>query len=222
LPRSPAVYDDRPGFLLEYRALDRTIESGMATNPKLSLTPKEYLASERLAQTRSEYYDGEVFAMAGASQKHNRIVINLVLSLGNGLRQRDCEVYASDMRLLVGDTGLYTYPDVMVVCGKPILADAHSDILTNPVLIVEVLSESTKDYDRGGKFHQYRRIPSLQEFLTVSQTEMLIDQSVRQADNSWVVRELTPANGNVPLRGLGIDLDFADVYNKVEFDKRAG
>ena len=180
------------------------------------MTPEEYLTRERLAETKSEYYQGEVFAMAGASRHHNVIVANLVSSLVVSLRKRDCEVYPSDMRLLVSDTGLYTYPDVAVVCGKPILAEAQGDVLTNPVLIIEVLSESTKDYDRGGKFHQYMRIPSLQEYLTVSQGEMLIDQSVRQVDNSWLVRELVPANGKVPLRCLGIELDFAEVYDKIE------
>ncbi len=193
----------------------------MATQPKPRLTPEEYLTRERLAEDKSEYYQGEVFAMAGASRRHNLIVANLVSRLVVSLRQRDCEVYPSDMRLLVGETGLYTYPDVMVVCGKPILADVQGDVLTNPVLIVEVLSESSKDYDRGGKFHQYMRIPSLQEYLTVSQTEMMIDHSVRQADNSWVVREFVPANGKVPIRCLGLELDFADVYDKVEFEKPA-
>ncbi len=157
--------------------------------------------------------------MAGASEKHNLIVTNLVASLATSLRPRKCRVYASDMRLLVGDTGLYTYPDVMVVCGKPNLAETEGDVLTNPVLIVEVLSESTKDYDRGGKFHQYMRIPSLQEYLTVSQTEMMIDESIRQADDSWLVRELVPANGKVSIQYLGIELDFAEVYDQVEFDE---
>jgi Uma2 family endonuclease len=188
----------------------------MATQPKPRLTPEEYLSRERLAPTKSEYYQGEVFAMAGASEKHNVIVSNLVFSLMASLRQRDCRVYSSDMRLLVSDTGLYTYPDVMVVCGKPILADAHFDVLTNPALIIEVLSETTKDYDRGGKFHQYMRLPSLQEYLTVSQTEEMIDQSIRQADNSWLLRELVPANGSVRLNCLAIELEFGYVYDKVE------
>jgi len=190
----------------------------MAAQPKPRLTPEEYLVRERLAESKSEYYQGEVFAMAGTSRKHNLIVANLVFSLMASLRQRDCEVYPSDMRLLVSDTGLYTYPDVMVVCGEPILADAHFDILTNPLLIIEVLSESTKDYDRGGKFHQYMRLPSLQEYLTVSQTEKMIDQRVRQADDSWVVREVVPANGTVRLACLGIEVAFADVYDKIKFD----
>jgi Uma2 family endonuclease len=191
----------------------------MATQPKHRLSPEEYLVRERLAPTKSEYYRGEVFAMAGASERHNLIVTNLVLSLGTSLRGRECRVYSSDMRVLVCDTGLYTYPDVVVVCGKPILADTEGDVLTNPVLLVEVLSESTKDCDRGGKFHQYMRIPSLQEYLTVSQTEMMIDASIRQADNSWLLRELVPANGKVSIQCLGIELDFAEVYDQVEFDE---
>jgi Uma2 family endonuclease len=193
----------------------------MATQPKHPLTPEEYLVRERLAETRSEYYQGEVFAMAGASEKHNTIVTNLVASLVTKLRGRKCRIYSSDMRLLVSDAGLYTYPDVLVVCGKPILADTHADILTNPALIIEVLSESTKDYDRGGKFHQYMRIPSLQEYLTVSQTEMLIDKRIRQADNSWVIREVVPSNGKVVIECLGIELDFAEIYDQVEFDDPA-
>ena len=157
--------------------------------------------------------------MAGASERHKLIVTNLVLSLGTSLGGRKCRIYSSDMRLLVDDTGLYTYPDVVVVCGKPTLADTKGDVLTNPVLLVEVLAESTKDYDRGGKFHQHMRIPSLQEYLTVSQTEMMIDASIRQADNSWPIRELVPANGKVPIQCLGIELDFAEVYDQVEFDQ---
>jgi len=190
----------------------------MATQPKPRLSPEEYLIRERLAETKSEYYQGEVFAMAGASENHNLIVANVVSCLVSGLRHRDCRVYPSDMRLLVSSTGLYTYADVMVVCGKSVLAETQGDVLTNPLLIIEVLSESTKDYDRGGKFHQYMRIPSLQEYLTVSQTETLIDQSIRQDDNSWLIREITPASGHVPLRSLGIELDFSDVYDKIEFN----
>jgi len=181
------------------------------------LTPEEYLVRERLAETRSQYYQGQIFAMAGASEEHNLSVTNLVASLVPSLRQRKCRVYATDMRVLVSETGLYTYPDVVVVCGKPILADKHGDILTNPVVLIEVLSESTEDYDRGGKFHQYMRIPSLQEYLTVSQTQMLIDQRIRQADNSWLIREFVPATGKVSVKSLGVELDFAEVYDQVEF-----
>ncbi len=189
----------------------------MATQPSSFISPAEYLVQERAALTKSEYFRGEIFAMAGASEAHNLIVGNLVRVLGNQLRSRDCRVYPSDLRLLVSATGLYTYPDVMVVCGKPVLVDQQGDILTNPVLIIEVLSESTKDYDRGGKFHQYMRIDSLREYLTVSQTEMLVDYSIRQPDGSWLLREIGPASGTVSLESLAIRLDFTDIYEKVSF-----
>jgi Uma2 family endonuclease len=187
----------------------------MATQPKTFLTPEQYLALERAAATRSEYHDGEVFAMAGVTVAHSRIVTNLVIEIGIRLRGRDCEVFSNDVRLSVAKS--YTYPDVMVVCGKPILADQHLDILTNPVVIIEVLSESTKDYDRAGKFHEYRRIPSFQEYLTVSQTEMLVDHSVRQPDGSWLLREVTPPASSLSLSSLGIELPLAAIYEKVIF-----
>lgn len=190
----------------------------MATQPKPRLTPEEYLIRERAAETKSEYYNGEVFAMAGASERHNLIVSNLVFSLVGSLRQRDCRVYSNDMRLLVSDTGLYTYPDVLVVCGSPNLVNKDGDVLTNPLLIIEVLSESTKDYDRGGKLHQYMRIPSLQEYLTVSQSEMLIDQHLRQADGSWLVREIGPQASQIRLQRVGIELQIPEIYEKVKFD----
>ncbi len=187
----------------------------MATQPSTFLTPEEYLKRERAATTRSEYYRGEMFAMAGASRAHNLIVTNLVGELSGYLRARDCELYSNDMRVLISATGLYTYPDVVVVCGKPVLLDQHNDTLTNPLLIIEVLSESTKDYDRGGKFHQYMRIPSMQEYLTVSQTEILVDHAVRQADGGWLVREIGPDSGTVSLSSLSIQLELAEIYRKV-------
>ena len=193
----------------------------MATQTSAFITPEEYLAIERAAPSRSEYHDGQMFAMAGASRAHNLIVTNLVAEFRNRLRSRDCEVYSNDMRIQIASTGLYTYPDVVVVCGKPVLADHHADILTNPLLIIEVLSESTKDYDRGTKFSQYRRIPSLEEYLTVSQTEMLIEQSIRQPDGSWLLRERRPVNGNVPISSLAIELNLADKYDKVEIDTQS-
>jgi Uma2 family endonuclease len=191
----------------------------MDTQPKNFLTPEEYLVQERLAETKSEYYRGEVFPMAPANRHHNLIVGNLVAFLGTSLRRSDCQVYCSNLRLLVCETGFYTYPDVLVVRGKPIATDANSDVLANPVLLIEVFSESTENHDRGFKLHQYMHIPSLQEYLTVSQTEMLIDHHIRQPDNSWRVRELTPANGKVPIHCLGVDLDFADVYQRIEFNE---
>ncbi len=130
----------------------------MSVQLKPFLSPQEYLTLERQAETKSEYYAGEVFAMAGASRKHNTIVPNLLYLLVGQLKGRSCEVYNSDMRVKVSVTGLYTYPDLTVVCGKPRFDDDQEDTLLNPTVIVEVLSKSTEAYDRGEKFAMYRAL----------------------------------------------------------------
>ena len=127
----------------------------MATDPKTLLTEEEYLAAERQAEFRSEYFAGEMFAMTGATRQHNRIVTNLVARLDEQLREGPCNVYANDLRVKVESTGLYTYPDVIVTCGQEKFADDVFDILLNPLVIIEVLSDSTEAYDRGKKFEHY-------------------------------------------------------------------
>src|ERR1044072_9754283 len=132
----------------------------MASHPKNYFTPEEYLEMERKADCKNEYFNGEIFAMGGASPRHVLIVTNVVSELRTQLKNRPCTVYSTDLRVRVSATGLYTYPDVIVVCGEPRFADDHRDTLLNPTLIVEVLSNSTKDYDRGDKFEQYRALES--------------------------------------------------------------
>ena len=144
------------------------------------MTAQEYLERERLAETKSEYYRGEVFAMTGASLQHVTIAINVAGELRSSLKGKPCAVYPADLRLGIGATGLYTYPDVMVICGKPAVIDAHVDTVTNPVVIIEVLSPSTEGYDRGRKFESYRAIPSLMEYLAVSQHRMHVEIHTRQ------------------------------------------
>ncbi len=141
----------------------------MSVQLKPFLSPQEYLAMERQAETKSEYYAGEVFAMAGASRKHNLIVPNLAYLLVGQLKSRSCEVYNSDMRVKVSATGLYTYPDLAVVCGKPRFDDDQEDTLLNPTVIVEVLSKSTEAYDRGEKFAMYRALESMTDYLLIAQ-----------------------------------------------------
>ena len=127
-------------------------------NPQLKprLTPEDYLAIERSAEFKSEYFDGEIFAMAGASRAHNSIVLNTGSEIRQHLKNRSCKAYVNDMRVKVNPTGLYAYPDVIVVCGKEQFEDTHLDTLLNPTLIIEVLSDSTEAYDRGRKFEHYR------------------------------------------------------------------
>ena len=190
----------------------------MATQPKPYLTPEEYLAFEREADIKHEYYAGEIFAFAGASRQHNLIVANAIRDLGNEMKDRPCEVYPSDMRVRVSPTGLYTYPDVTVVCGEARFNDEHKDILLNPTVIVEVLSPSTKDYDRGGKFEHYRKLESLQEYLVIAQDRVHVEQHVRQAEGQWLLSETDRVEDTIELPSIACRLSVADLYEKVEFE----
>jgi len=180
------------------------------------LTPEEYLERERLADYKSEYCGGEVFAMAGASFAHSLIVTNLLGELSHKLRQRPCVVYSSGLRLAITASDLYTYPDAMVICDKPASIDTHMDTVTNPTVIVEVFSPSTERYDRCRKFESYRSIWSLMEYVTVSQEKMHIEVNTRQPDNSWLLRALS-GSGSVKLQSIEVELQLFDIYEKVEF-----
>ena len=188
----------------------------MSLQPKTHLTPEEYLAIERKAECKSEYFNGEMFAMSGASERHVSIVANLTYLLVGQLRGRPCKAYASDMRVRVSPTGLYTYPDVIVVCGQPQFADDQRDTLLNPTLIVEVLSESTKDYDRGGKFEHYRSLASLNEYVLIAQDKHHVEHFVRQPDNRWLLSETNRLEDTIHLSSIDCDLALAEVYDKVE------
>lgn len=191
-------------------------ERVMALQPEKLVTAEKYLALERKADHKSEYYAGEIFAMAGASERHNLIVANVVAELRAGLKRRDCKVYPSDMRLKILSTGLYTYPDVVVVCNKPQFDDEHKDTLLNPTLIVEILSESTEAYDRGKKFEHYRKIESLAKYLLIPQDSPKIEYYSRQPENQWLLSEITGLQNTVKLAAIGCELVLAEVYDKVE------
>jgi Uma2 family endonuclease len=180
------------------------------------LTPEEYLEHERKAEYKSEYLRGEVFAMAGASPLHALIVTNLVREFSQALRSRSCNVYSSDLRVRVPPTGLFTYPDVVVVCGAAEFADDQDDTLANPTLIVEVLSESTQNYDRGQKFQHYRTLPSLREYLTVGQDAVHIEQWTRQPDGRWLLTESSDPAAELVFDSIGVRIGIATLYEKVE------
>jgi Uma2 family endonuclease len=189
----------------------------MSSQPSTFLTPEEYLEIERRAERKSEYFQGEMFAMAGASLEHAEIIINLARELSQRLKGRPCHVYSTDVRLRVDPTGLYTYPDVMVICGDPQLADERRDTVVNPVLIVEVLSESTEAYDRGKKFEQYRTLPSLREYLLVAQDAPRIEQWIRQPDDNWLRAETKGRGASIQLASVDCVLPLAEVYDKIEW-----
>jgi Uma2 family endonuclease len=179
-------------------------------------TPEEYLALERAAEHKSEYLDGQIYAMTGASRKHNLIAGNVFRELSTQLRRRPCEVYMSDMRVKVSETGLYTYPDVVAVCGEPRFEGAEVDTLLNPLTIIEVLSESTEAYDRGKKFAHYRRLELLAEYVLIAQDRMHVERYRRQGEQ-WVLTEVSEPDGLLPLESLGCMLRLQDIYERIEF-----
>jgi Uma2 family endonuclease len=176
-------------------------------------TPEEYLAWEREAPEKHEYFQGEMFAMAGAKRRHNLLSLNFGAELRDALRRRPCEVYVSDMRVKVPATGLYSYPDAVVVCGTPQFEDGEEDTLLNPVVLVEVLSKSTSSYDRGEKFESYRTIPSFKEYVLVSQAKVLVEHFARQTDGSWLMREHR-AGERVMLASIDTAIAVDEIYLK--------
>jgi Uma2 family endonuclease len=178
---------------------------------------EEYLAFERQSEEKHEYYAGEIFAMSGASRRHNLIVMNTGTTLNSQLAQRPCEVYPSDMRVKVNKIK-YTYPDVTVVCGEPKFADGQFDTLLNPTIIIEVLSESTEDYDRGTKFKHYMGIASLQEYVLIAQDEIRIDHYTRQSEGDWHISVSNMPETIVTLPSINCTLLLSDIYRKIAFE----
>jgi Uma2 family endonuclease len=190
----------------------------MSTQPRGRITPQEYLERERRTETKSEYYAGEIFAMEGASRKHGLIVTNLIIALGTQLRSRGrtCEVYPGSMRVKVESSGLYTYPDVAVVCGNVQLEDEHFDTLLNPTVLIEVLSPSTERYDRGGKAEHYRRLDTLQELLLIAQNEIHVQHYRRQDASRWLLSDFRGSADRVELGSIDCTLILADIYEQTE------
>lgn len=178
------------------------------------LTEEEYLNHERNSNTKNEFFRGEIFAMAGAKEKHNLIVTNLIRDLSTALKKTACRVYPSDMRVKVSASGLYTYPDISLVCEKPNFADGRNDTLLNPSVIIEVLSDSTESYDRGKKFELYRTLSSLKEYILISSDQKKLESFLNRTDG-WILQESGTGNSFL-IRSLNILLDIEDIYDKTE------
>jgi Uma2 family endonuclease len=187
-----------------------------AVATKVWHTPEQYLALERKAEVKSEYINGWIYAMAGASREHNLISANILAELHVQLRSRPCETYSSDMRVKVSATRLYTYPDVVVVCGEPRFEDEHVDTLLNPTVLIEVLSPSTEAYDRGDKFAHYRRLESLQEYVLIAQERMRVEHYARQGEQ-WLLTEFSQPDEQLPLASIGCEIPLREIYARVEF-----
>ncbi len=191
----------------------------MAQPAKRFFTPAEYLAMEEVAETKHEYFNGEIFDMVGASRNHVRIATNMIRALGNALEAKPCEVYTSDMRLLVKPTGLYTYPDVTVVGGKPEFLKGRTATLLNPTLIVEILSESTRDYDREQKFELYKALTALKEYVLIEQARPHVECFQRVArSRKWLVEMVDGLDKFLQLKSVACEIVLRRIYNKVEFE----
>jgi Uma2 family endonuclease len=179
------------------------------------LSPEQYLAIERTAAYKSEYVDGIVYAIAGNSERHNLIVGNLITELDINLRTTGCKVYPSDMKVLTPGSNPFFYPDVSVVCGESKFADDKKDVILNPVLIVEVLSETTAAFDRGKKFQSYQSIETAQEYVLVAQDEIVVETFLRQQGVHWLYTRASGLDASILLRSIACELPLKDIYSKI-------
>jgi Uma2 family endonuclease len=189
----------------------------MSTLPKSFVTPEQYLEIDRRAERKSEYFDGEMFAMAGASFVHNLLVTNVVAGLHAQLRGKRCVTLPSDMRVRISPQNRYAYPDVTVVCGGPEFPDDRRDILLNPTLIAEVLSPSTALFDREFKFDAYTAIASLREYVLIASDRASVDVFSRRADGRWLLAKGLGLQNSIELESIGCRLTLAEIYENVEF-----
>ncbi len=179
-------------------------------------TAEEYLTIERAAEFRSEFHDGVMYAMAGGSPRHSKVKTNTTVCIGMRLRGKKCQPYDSDLRVQINATGLYTYPDLSIVCGPLEFGDRHGDNLTNPRVIVEVLSPSTSEYDRGNKFWNYRKIPSLTDYLLISTEEILIEHYTRQPTGQWLLTTYEGPEAVLRIASVELEIPLSEIYADVE------
>ena len=182
-------------------------------------TPEEYLELEEKADYKNEYRDGEIISMTGGTTNHNKLALNLATGLNVALNDLDYEIYIGDVKLWIPRYREFTYPDVMVIEGQPIYYSTNTTIVTNPVLIVEVLSKSTKDYDRGDKFLYYRSIPEFKEYILIDQTKYYVMQYVKTSENQWILTEYETEDALINLSLINVELSLKQLYKKVNFSE---
>src|SRR5579871_1334615 len=190
----------------------------MSAHPQPRLTPEEYLEHDRASDVRNEYYNGHMYAMAGGSVLHAIIIGNLTRETGNALRGRPCFVAPSDLRVRISPDGLYTYPDIVVVCGELKVLDRRNDTVLNPILVIEVLSPSTEAYDRGFKSAQYRTLETLQEYALVSQSEARVEIFRRQSSSDWLLSEAVGLESACRFDSLDASVKLSEIYANVTFE----
>jgi len=181
-------------------------------------TPEEYLAFERAAETKHEYLDGQIYAMAGGSPQHNQICFNLAGEIHPQLKGTSCIGYTSDQKIRTDPMDLFSYPDLTIVCGKPIFHDKHNDVILNPKVIIEVLSPRTEDYDRSEKLTRYQAIKSVADYILISQTRPSVEHFVRQkGKRQWLFTIETEMTAEILIASINCKLKLADIYDRVVF-----
>ena len=181
------------------------------------ITQEEYLATERLATEKHEYFQGEIFAMSGTTIEHNVIAVNCISELRNKLKGKNCRPYESNLRIHIPPNSLYTYPDISIICGGVDTTDDKFDTATNPTVIFEILSVSTRDYDKGGKFTLYRDIETLKEYILIDTEKICVEKFTRNDDNSWLLTEYKTIKSIFEIPSIGVELKLTDIYEDVKF-----
>ncbi|MBI3654382.1 MAG: Uma2 family endonuclease [Acidobacteria bacterium] len=193
----------------------------MASNPKQHFTPEEYLELERQADFKSEYLDGQIYAMAGASPAHSAITFNLYGEVNPQLRSTSCRGFSNDTKVRSSYSGLYSYPDLSVVCGEPIFLDDKGEVLLNPKVIFEILSPSTEAFDRGAKFLRYQILESFTDYVLIAQDEPRVEHFIRQEDGSWRYVVVKGLENTLHIAAINCTIALAGLYNKIKFPEEA-
>ena len=186
---------------------------------KACYTPEEYLELEEKADYKNEYRDGEIISMTGGTTQHNKLALNLATGLNVALNDLNYEIYIGDVKLWIPRYREFTYPDVMVIEGQPVYYSTNTTIVTNPLLIAEVLSKSTKDYDRGDKFLYYRSIPEFKEYILIDQTQYYVMQYVKTSENQWILTEYETEDAMINMSSINVELSLKQLYKKINFSE---
>lgn len=189
----------------------------MASNPKQRFTPEQYLEIERKAEFKSEFLDGQIYAMAGASPEHSAITFNLSVEVGIQLRGKACQGFSSDMKIRTSHKGLFSYPDLSVVCDEPAFHDEKRDVLINPKVIFEVLSPSTEAFDRGAKFLRHQVIDTFNDYVLIAQDEPRVEHFIRQADGGWLLYIVRGLESKLHIASIDCTISLAALYDKIKF-----
>ena len=189
----------------------------MNAEPILKYTAEEYLELEEASLEKNEFYKGEIFAMAGASIAHNEIVSNTMVEIGSHLKEKKCRIFPSDLRIHSIANSLYTYPDLSIICDDIQTIGRSKNTVTNPSVLIEVLSKTTQDYDHGAKFKLYRDIESLKEYILISSLETLVEKYNQQADGSWVLHEYKNEADTFTITTIDLLITVKDLYRNVDF-----